>query len=149
MDLIIERDIEKLIADTANVKQTLIMLERDQSVWARNREEKDLAKLIERVRQLEVDVSLMMSDCLSLTGYEEEEGVIDGIHHAFACLDSLFQDIKKVRLDLNVVYIRPDEIKQLEIDWGRFKKIVGQIQKHLEDEKHHGSEAYFPLAKGA
>ena len=148
MDLIIQRDIEKLLADTENVKKTLIILEKDHSVWARKREEKDLAKLIERVKQSESDVSLMMSDCLSFGRYEGKKGVIEGIHHAYVCLNSLFQDLKKVREDLNEVYIRPDEIEQLEIDWCRFKKAVGQIQKHLEDEKPYRSDEYVPLTKG-
>jgi len=148
MDLIIQRDIEKLWGDTENVKQIFITLERDHSVWARKREEKDLAKLIERVKQLKVDVCLMMSDCLSFSRYEEKKAVIEEMHHAFACLNNLFQDLKTVKGDLNEVYIHPDEIKQLEIDWCRFKKAVGQIQEHLEDEKPYRSTEYVPLTKG-
>lgn len=149
MELNIQQDIEKLMADTENVKQTLMILERDHSVWARKREEKDLAKLIERAKQLECDVCMMMSDCSSFSRYGEGTGIIDGIQHAFACLNSLFQDIKKVKGDLSGFYIHPDEIKQLEVDWGRFKKTVGEIQKHLEGEKPYRSNEYLALEKGA
>jgi hypothetical protein len=147
MNLVIQRDIEKLFADTENVKQTLIMFEKDHSVWARKREEKDLARLIERAKQLECDVCLMMSDCLSFGRYDGGKGVIEGMHHAYACLNSLFQDIKKVKGDLNGSYVHPDEIKQMEIDWCRFNKAVGQIQEHLEDEKPYISKEYVSLTK--
>ena len=41
MDLELNRDIRKLMADTEKFKQTLEKLEQDQAVWARKREEKE------------------------------------------------------------------------------------------------------------
>ena len=61
---------------------------------------------------------------------------VDSLHRAFASLDILFNDLKEVRTDLNDSYIRPGELKQLEIDWDRLKKMIGQIQKHLQDSKN-------------
>jgi hypothetical protein len=133
MDVIIRHDIRKLIADTERVRQALETLEEDHAVWARRREERDLATSIEKVKQLEFDISSMMCDCSSSSRYEEGRGVMEGIHHVFACLNTLFQDLKKAREDLNEAYIHPDEIEQLEIDWGRLRKTVEQIQRCLHE----------------
>ena len=134
MGLAIVQDIRKLMAVTENVKRALKVLEEDNAVWARRREEKDLTKLIERVKELETNVSVMMSHFVAVSRRDEGGRITEGLHNAFACLNNLFQDLKKARRDLNDAYIHPGEIKQLEIDWGRFMKTIGQIQKHL----HHG-----------
>ena len=56
------------------------------------------------------------------------------LHRAFSTVDIWFNDFKKVRLEINdVYYIRSSDLKQLEIDWGRFRKIVGSIGKDLQD----------------
>ena len=132
MDFDLNQDIRKLMADTDNFKQTLKKLEQDQAVWARKREEKDLKKIIKCVNRLESDVSAMMSDCACLTNQEESMVVEVDLHHAFRGVNTLFEDLKKVSAELAGSYIRREELDQLEIDWGRFSKTVGQIQKHLQ-----------------
>jgi hypothetical protein len=134
MDIAIVQDIRNLMAVTENVKQALEVLEGDNAVWARRREEKDLIKLIDRVKEMETDVSMMMSHFVCVSRRDEGGRITEGLCHAFACLNNLFQDLKKARKDLNDAYIHPEEIKQMEIDWGRFMKTITQIQKHL----HHG-----------
>ncbi len=131
MDLDLNRDVRKLMADTEKFKQTLEKLAQDQAVWARKREEKDLKKISECVKQLESDVSTMMSDCACLTSQEEGKVVDMDLHHAFRGLNVLFEDLKGVSLELAGSYIHRGELDQLEIDWGRFSKTVGQIRKHL------------------
>jgi len=133
MDFDLNQDIRKLMADTAKFKRTLEKLEQDQAVWARNREEKDLQKIIKCVKRLESDVSTMMSDCACLTNQEESKVVEIDLHHAFRGVNALFEDLKEVSAELAGSYIHRGELDQLEIDWGRFRKIVGQIQKHLQD----------------
>ena len=132
MDFDLNQDIRKLMADTDNFKQTLEKLEQDQAVWARKREEKDLKKIIKCVNRLESDVSAMMSDCACLTNQEESMVVEVDLHHAFRGVNTLFEDLKKVSAELAGSYIHREELDQLEIDWGRFSKTVGQIQKHLQ-----------------
>ena len=132
MDFDLNRDIRKLMADTEKFKRTLEKLEQDQAAWARNREEKDLKKIIECVNRLEADVSRMRSDCACLTNQEEREVVEVDLHHAFRGVNALFEDLKGVSAELAGSYIHLGELDQLEIDWGRFSKTVGQIQKHLQ-----------------
>ena len=132
MDFDLNRDIRKLMADTENFKQTLEKLGQDRAAWARIREKKDLKKIIECVNRLESDVSRMMSDCTCLAVQEERAVVAVDLHHAFGGLNTLFEDLKRVSAGLAGSYIHPGELNQLEIDWGRFSKTVGQIQKHLQ-----------------
>jgi hypothetical protein len=133
MDFDLNQDIRKLMADTDKFKRSLEKLEQDQAAWARNREEKDLKKIIKCVNRLESDVSRMMSDCACLTNQEESKVVEADLHHAFRGVNALFEDLKEVSAELAGSYIHRGELDQLEIDWGRFSKTVGQIQKHLQD----------------
>ncbi|MBW1889363.1 MAG: hypothetical protein JRI93_02390 [Deltaproteobacteria bacterium] len=132
MDLNLNQDIHKLMADTENFKQLLKKLEQDQAVWARKHEEKDLEKVINCVKRLEFDLSTTMSDCACLAHQEESNVVGVDLHHAFSGLNALFKDLKKVSADLSGSYIHRGDLDHMEIDWGRFSKTVGQIQKHLQ-----------------
>jgi hypothetical protein len=120
--------------DTEGAKFALERLEEDHAIWARSREEKDITQLIKRVRQLEFDVSILMSDCFCLS-HEYEESDIEGFHLAYVHMNALFQDLKKARRNLDKEYISSEELSELEIDWGRFRKSIEKIQKHLQDEK--------------
>jgi len=132
MDPVLRQHIHKLIADSEDVKSVLELLENDHAIWARNREEKDLEKFSHRVKQLENDISLIMSDCFSFSQQKENRAPIEDFHLAFARVNDLFQDLKKVRLDFHEACIYPGELEQLEIDWGRFRKTIDQILKHLK-----------------
>jgi hypothetical protein len=132
MDFDLNQDIRKLMADTEKFKRTLEKLEQDQAAWARNREEKDLKKIIKCVKRLESDVSTMMSDCTCLTNQKESKVVEVDLQHAFRGVNALFEDLKEVSAELAGSYIHRGELDQLEIDWGRFSKTVGQIQKYLQ-----------------
>ena len=139
MDLVIRRDIRKLLHDAHEVQKGLDMLEQDHNDWARERQQYDLTQLIKRVNRLESDVSMMQSDCMSMGIRYQEDGtwqVVDSLHRTFASLDNLFNDLKQVRTGLKDSYIHPGELKQLEVDWHRLKKTIGQIQKHLQDSKN-------------
>jgi hypothetical protein len=143
MDFDLNRDIRKLVADTEKFKQTLEKLKQDQAVWARKHEEKDLKKIIECVNRLESDVITMMSDYACLTNQEESQVVEVDLHRAFRDVNALFEDLKEVNAELADSYIHSGELDQLEIDWGRFSKTIGQIQKHLQggDNRLRGRKA--------
>lgn len=132
MDFDLNQDLRKFMVDADKFKQALEKLKQDQAVWARKREEKDLKKLIEWGNRLESNVNTMMSDCACLTNGEEGKVARVDLHHALRGLDALFQDLKEVRAELNDSYIHPGELDRLEIDWGRFNKTAGHIQKHLQ-----------------
>jgi hypothetical protein len=136
MDVALNQDVRKLMADTEKFKQTLENLESDQAVWAREREGKDLKKIIACINRLESDVSTMVSDCACLTNQEESKVVGVDLHHAFRDLNALFEDIKGVSAELAGSYVHREDLDQVEIDWGRFSKTVGQIQKHLQGDEN-------------
>jgi hypothetical protein len=133
MNSALEHDVSELMVDTEDLKRAVEMLEQDHAAWARTREEKDLSKIIEHLKGLEFGVSMMMSDCFSLTYHEGASGLSEDMDRAFGRLNVLFGDLKKIRAELNSSYIHRGQLRQLEIDWGRFRKTIGQIQKDLQD----------------
>jgi len=129
----INRDIQKLAKDNLKLKSELAKLEQDHTAWALNREEKDLEEITNSLKRLETDVGVMASDCSSQASRHEGNGLGEDLHHAYVHLNSLFEDVKKARNDLERAYIQPGEIGRIEIDWGRLKKTVAEIAEHLEN----------------
>jgi hypothetical protein len=132
MNLVIWGDMRQLVMDARKVRRELDMLEQDQKTWAREREENDLANVIDHLKELEFDVSMMQADCVSIGCLQREDGawrILDSLHRAFATLNILFNDLKKIRTELKEAFIHSADVKQLEIDWGRFSKTVRQIER--------------------
>ncbi|MCG6880794.1 MAG: hypothetical protein LJE96_16820 [Deltaproteobacteria bacterium] len=134
MEFVLEKDVRRLIDDTGKVKQGLDLLEKDHAAWIRDRERKDLLDILGGVKKLESDVSLVMSDCFSLSQVKRNNGIRGDLHQAFKNLNILFEDLKMVREDLDKSSVDHRELEQLEIDWARFRKTVAQIQEDLEKE---------------
>jgi hypothetical protein len=134
MEFVLEKDVRRLIDDTGKVKQGLDLLEKDHAAWIRDREYEDLFDILGGVKKLESDVSLVMSDCFSLSQVKRNNGIKGDLHQAFKNLNSLFEDLKMVREDLDKSCVDHRELEQLEIDWARFRKTVAQIQEDLEKE---------------
>jgi hypothetical protein len=134
MNAIIHRDSDRLTAHAERIKQGLEKLELDCTLWARKREEKDLVDLMEDLKGVEMDVSLMLTDCISAgcqCGEEAPKVVFHDLREIFACLDTLFSGLKKARLQLDKAYIHSGILDHLEIDYGRFSKLIGKVQRHL------------------
>lgn len=135
MDCILHRDARKLVDDTERIRRDLVRLEQDFSSWAREREENDLATLMEDLKKVEIDVSMMTTDCVFAGQHSEKDAptvIFHELHQTFVYLDALFNDLKKARLALQDAYIHRDLITHLEIDCGRFTKTVGQIRRYLD-----------------
>mgnify|MGYP006979326348 CR=1 FL=1 len=77
-----------------------------------------------------------MGDCACLTNQEESHVVEVDLHRAFRDVNALFEDLKEVNAELADSYIHSGELDQLEIDWGRFSKTDGHIQKHFQGGEH-------------
>jgi hypothetical protein len=134
MNAIIRRDSDRLTSHAERIKQGLQRLEQDCSAWARKREEKDLVDLMEDLKGAEMDVSLMLTDCISAGSQCEEEAtkvVFHDLHEILCCLDTLFNALKKARMQLHKAYIHSAILGRLEIDYGRFRKLIGKVQTHL------------------
>ena len=132
MVLVLERDMEKLFGDTKKVKQGLEVLERDHVAWTRDREREDLMDILEGVKGLESDVSILMGDCVSLGQVKQNNGIKGDVQQAFKGLNLLFEDLKTVRKEIDQSYASQGKLEQLEIDWARFRKTVEQIQEDLQ-----------------
>jgi len=132
MELVLKRDMEKLFGDTEKVEQGLEVLERDHSTWNRTREREDLADILEGVKGLEFDVSILMGDCVSLNHTKQKNGAKGDFNQAFKGLNTLFGDLKTARNEIDQSYVTKDELVQLEIDWARFRKTVEQIEENLQ-----------------
>jgi hypothetical protein len=137
MEPVWESDLKQLTADTKALENGLEILEQDHANWNRDRERKDLNKLLEGARGLESDVSTLMSDCFRLDQLSSKNGIKNDLKNAFKGLDILFEDLKTLRAELDQTYLTSDELTQLEIDWGRFAKSIKQIKKDLVHEKYN------------
>lgn len=136
---ILKKDMRTLLSDTELFQSGLETLERDYFDWARAQEENDLAKIIEYLKELESHVLMMEADCISFMGqiYQKNSTwqIFNRMHQALRTLSNLFNDLKNMRVDLHDSYIHPEQLKQLEIDWGRFRKMLTQIQGDLLGEE--------------
>ncbi len=134
MNPVLQKDTRKLMDDTETIRQGLKRLEDDYAKWTAKRGEMELADLLESVKVVEIDASLMMADCTSAgcQAKEDTKIVFDDFHQFFVCLDALFRDLKKARSTLKEAYIGRSTFYHLEIDCGRFIKNVEQIQEHLK-----------------
>ena len=133
MNSVINEDARKLEADAQTIEQGLDCLARDCSAWARKRAEQGLTGLMEDLKGVEVDVSLMLTDCVS-TGFQHGKDSPKQVFHdfrqIFGCVDTLFKDLKEARLQLGEAYIHPSTLNHLEVDFGRFEKLIGKVQGH-------------------
>jgi hypothetical protein len=137
MNSMVQHDVQRLINDIDEVRQVLEILENDHALWARRQQEKDISDFINYINQIEVDISIIMNNFVTNNkNSEKNEGYfIEGMQHAFSYINDLFHDIKNIRKDLDRSYIRPDELKTLEIDWARFRKNIIQVVNYMQGER--------------
>ncbi len=126
-----KEDIKKLKGDNHRLALRLRELEQDHAAWALKREERDIQELMNLLQQLEMDVNVMAGNCFSLQNRKDGDGFGQVLHNAYVHLNILFEDVKKARIDLEKAYIQPQELRQMEIDWGKLRKTVGTIAQHL------------------
>ena len=132
-ELTMAEDIKRLMEDNDRLQLRLERLEQDHAAWALTQQKEDLEEMTTSLERMEVDVGVMLSTCFSLVRQHHENGIGQNLRHAYVCLDALFEDVKKARSDLRTAYIQSEDLKQMEIDWGRLKKTVGEIAHYLKD----------------
>jgi len=132
---VLKEDILKLLSDTEETRRGLETLKQDRAKWARAREKKDLANFLIYLNRLESDVVGVLNDwalpACQANNKSRTSQVFDSLHHTFVKLNILFKDLKEVRTELNEAYIHSVSIKQLEIDWDRFCKVIEDIQGYF------------------
>lgn len=135
LNSIIRQDVQKLLRDVQQFQRILEALEKDCEAWARECQENDLGRGIIQLKSLESDVSLMQTDCISICHVCQEDDAwvsLKTLRYAFAALNTLYNDLKKLRTKLKESYIHRAALKKLEIDWARFSKTVKEITRCLE-----------------
>jgi hypothetical protein len=148
---VLQKDIRKLIRDTDNIKRGLDILEHDYTAWAMQSQQDGLTQLIENLKHLEYDVSTMLSDCIFLgRQYWKDNNVllINSLHQSFATMNTLFNDLKEVRLGLGETHSNPSGFQQLIIDWGRLKKSIDRTQRLVQHpQKRRKNHAWFSAVR--
>jgi len=135
MNQILEKDMMTLMVDTVRIREDLNKLEGDYTNWTRKGEERDLEDLLEDLKGAEIDVSLLLTDCVSAgchCGEDREEVIYGDLHELFSCLDKLFHDLKMAKDQLVEAYIEGACIEHLDVDYGRFEKLIGEIRGYLD-----------------
>ena len=136
MDNILRRDTHRLTLKVEEIKQRLERLERDSSASVGHRDGEDLVGLVEDLREAEVDVSLVLTDYIAAgctLGEDAPKVIFHDFRGIFSCLDALFNNLKQARLELENTYTRGAITDHLGIDWGRFRNLLGHIQRHLNE----------------
>ena len=82
------------------------------------------------------DAACLQADCvISMTQAFEGGNVFrvsDVLQVIFGGINILFDDVKTMKTELMDSYIQPADLAQLKIDWERFRKTIGPIEKSLQ-----------------
>ncbi len=135
MNPILHSDMQRLAVDAKRIKQGLDKLEHDCSIWERSPGGKEVTQTMEDLKEIEVDVSLMLSDYIAAgctLGEDAPKVVFHDFRRIFGCLDSLFNGLKRARHELAKAYGQEGAaVVRFQIDHERFRNLLGQIQGHL------------------
>lgn len=135
MDVVFQKDIEKIIGDMQDVSESLDALRKDHTAWAVNKEHDDLMCIYKGLKNLESDVSVLMSDCSTVDPVRRNEMIMGDLNQAFKGLDIIYTDLKTVRKQIDESITTEKKIQALEIDWAKFNKNVEQIQNDLQQKR--------------
>jgi hypothetical protein len=137
MNPILHSDIRRLTVDAKRIKQGLDKLERDCAGWARKLGGKEVTATLGDLEEIEIDVSLMLTDYITTgctLGEDAPKVVFHDFRRIFGCLDTLFNGLKKARQELAKAYGQEGAVvDHFQIDYGRFRNLLGQIQRHLNE----------------
>ena len=136
MNSIFQRDNHRLTLDAERIRQQLEGLEREFVVSIGHRDGEDSVDLMEELKEVEVDVSLMLTDYIAAgctLGEDAPKVVFHDFRGIFSCLDALFSDLKEARMELENACTQGAIADHLGIDWARFQNILGQIQSRLSE----------------
>ena len=135
MDVVFQKDIRKIFGDMQDVKESLDALRKDHAAWAISKEHDDLMSIYRGLKNLESDVSVLMSDCSLLDPIRRNESIMGDLNQAFKGLDIIYTDVKTVRKEIDESFTTEKKIEALEIDWAKFNKNVERIQNDLQQKR--------------
>ena len=133
MDKLTDRDyVERLEGDIENLRWRLGKLKEDHAAWERTLEEDDLESIKASLIQMEYDLDLMFTNCFALLARDHDSVTQAYVHHLYETLNSLFEDVKRARDNLEKAFIPRGDLEQMEIDCSRLEKTTGKIMGRLD-----------------
>jgi len=74
--------------------------------------------------------------------------LIDSLHQSFATMNTLFNDLKEVRLALGETHSIPSDFHQLIVDWDQLKKAIDQAQRLVQySQKRRKNHTWFSAVR--
>lgn len=138
MYAILQQNLELVSAGTQMIKRDLFQIEQHHTCRDRPCDGNPLEELIGRVIQLELDVTTLMANYMSVC-FSYPEGptsqMLDRLWTAFLILDGMYMDLKRLAKKSNRPYVHPAELKQLQASWVKLNKLTSQAQERLADGK--------------
>ena len=134
MHLILRRDIRRLITDAEKVQKDLDMMKQNNEDCTSELQRNNLRHIVETIKHLEFNMSTMLSDCVSLgRQYWKDHNLplIHSLHRSNAIMNSVLNNLSRMRRGLGGAWITPSELHQVATDWGRFRHSIYQIQKSM------------------
>jgi hypothetical protein len=132
--------------DVEEVQKDLEILEHDTEVLVTERRKGNAILLNEHVKNLELDLDVILSDSFSLGRQFWKDHnliLINDIHRSLTIMNGFVKDIEKVGTILREEKTAPSDLRELAIRWGQLKESICQIRKSLRHplrrRKKHGS----------
>ena len=137
--------LNNLMKKNQELKKQLDSLERDYKAWNEKREMNDLENITATIKELEVDITLAMSDFNIFADKNERRSEFqEDFHQGFAILNNLFENMKTIREELESQSYTPREkIQQMEIDWAKLRKDFETIETHYTAMEQESSLSFF------
>ena len=136
MNSILRRGLYQLIADAAKITGILKILGQNHAAQSTKKQEEQLIRLNVHFNRLENDLNVMLLDCAALGRRHWKQHnfavIYNSLHYSLLRVNTLFANLDKVKMAFREAHINPSELRQLAIDWDRFKKSIEQIRKSLK-----------------
>jgi hypothetical protein len=143
--------------DVEEVQKDLENLEHHPEVWLTENRKGNTTLLNEHVKNLGLDLDVILSDSCSLGRQFWKDYnliLINNIHRSLTIMNSFVKDIEKLNTVLRETKTGPTDFGELAIRWGRLKKSIYQIRKSVQQplgrrKKHVGAHHSFLTAEPA
>ncbi len=136
-------DMARLMEDGLKFKRSMNALARDYRSWNRDRETRDLNRIIAQARKIEEDIVRFMGNMGQFEKKERDVFLSDFLHHAFRMTNALFEDVKKIREKFEKASIDPQELRNMEIDWKRLGKTIDRLGNHFKAMESETAVSFF------
>lgn len=135
MPAILRSKVKRLMGDIEDVEKDMHVLLQNYEAWIKEPKKSNLGEIIGDIKRLEWTMNLIFLDCIS-SGRKYWKGhnvtAIESLHQAFAFMEGVFDDIKRIKENSTAGFMNPSELRELLADWVYFKGSVFHIHKILQ-----------------